>query len=397
MTSRADVVPREAERAASPLSRRLRDMLALVTSLLGERAAPKPNYPTIRPLAATDVTVLESNKRRRAARLESATSGKAADAGARQSTLVSPPPARLARIADATIAAGVVQLPDRTIIEESLFDTSRLDRFGPFSRDTGGRIKQARRGARRHLRGGPHVLLKQQHDSNYGHWLMEGLPRLAIVEDHIRLADCKFIVSAHHGPMRQIHEDSLALFGIRRDQIVEVGDEMVRVDDLLYPTPIPRHPWHFAPRCVEVLELIASRVRANPFAFGRLYVSRNKTATRHLLNEAEIIAIAERHGFIVVEPETLSLYQQIGLFRGARIVVGNRGAALTNTVFALGDVTLFALTSPLMQDDFLPTMMSLKHGRFLSQHGVASDPALGPASDFSLDPAMFETMLKTIV
>ena len=197
--------------------------------------------------------------------------------------------------------------------------------------------------------------------------------------------------------MQQIYEDSLALFGIRRDQIVEIGDEFVQVDDLIYPTPMSRHPWHFAPRCIEVLEQVASRVRANPFGFDRLYVSRNRAKTRHLTNEAEIISVVERHGFVVVEPESLSFYQQIGLFRSARLVVGNCGAALTNTAFAGGDVTLFALTTPMMRDDFYPTMMSLKQGRFLSQHGTATAPERGLASDFSLDVAVFEAMLATIL
>ena len=392
--------PRDRGQADRPWGRRLRDGLSSPRRLLDGLVSPARS-PAIVPLEAANVPIMHSSNGgdalRLPARIEGGSREMTAEVVARDATPISPPAARLARIADATITAGVVQLRDRTIVEESLLNTARLDRFGPFTRDGAGHITRTTHRVKRRLRGGPHVMLKQRCDANYGHWLIEGLPRLAVVEDHVRLGDCKYIVSADTGPMRAIYEDSLALFGIRGDQIVEVGDETVEVEDLLYPTPITRHPWHVAPRCIDVLEQIASRVRVNPFGFDRIYVSRNRAGTRHLLNESEIIAIAERRGFIVVEPETLSLYQQIGLFRSARIVVGNCGAALTNVAFSTEDVTLFALTTPLMRDDLLPTIMSLKRGRFLSQHGVAADPDAGRDSDFTLDAKVFEDMLTSIV
>ncbi len=312
----------------------------------------------------------------------------AAEMAARETTPIVPPAARLAVLDHAVVRDGIVETADGTIAAESLINRTADD---PIART--GSIAIMRR-----LSGRSHVMLKQRWDANYGHWLVEGLPRLALVEERFNLADLDYIVSAHHGrAMGEVYEDSLALFGIRRDQIVEIGEEPVAVDRLIYPSPMTEHPWHIAPRCVSVLEQLAARVRAHPCGRPRVYVSRNKASRRRLLNEAELLPMLRQHGFLVVEPEFLTLYQQIGLFRNARTVVGNLGAALTNVAFAEGSPTLFTLTSPFMQDDFFSTLMSLKRGRYLSLHGDAVGPAPDMNSDFRIDPDRFRALLADIV
>ena len=78
-------------------------------------------------------------------------------------------------------------------------------------------------------------------------------------------------------------------------------------------------------------------------------------------------------------------------------MVGNYGAALTNVAFAAGCPTLFAVTSPFMQDDFFSTLMSLKRGRYLSLHGEAVVAAPDLNSDFRIDPARFRDLLAGVV
>ncbi len=312
----------------------------------------------------------------------------AAEMVAREAMSIAPPPSCVAVLDNAVVRDGIVETADGTVAADSLINRKADD---PVARSRPVAIM-------RRLSGRPYVMLKQHWDANYGHWLVEGLPRLALVEERFNLADLGFIVSAYHGrTMQEVYEDSLALFGIRRDQIVEIGQEPVAVDRLIYPSPMTEHPWHIAPRCVSVLEQLAARVRAHPCERPRIYVSRNKAGRRRLLNEAALLPILRQQGFLVVEPEFLTLYQQIGLFRNARTIVGNYGAALTNVAFAAGSPTLFALTSPYMQDDFFSTLMSLKRGRYLSLHGEAVGPDPDMNSDFRIDPDRFRAMLAAIV
>jgi capsular polysaccharide biosynthesis protein len=98
-------------------------------------------------------------------------------------------------------------------------------------------------------------------------------------------------------------------------------------------------------------------------------------------------------GFVTVDPGKLSFADQVRTFAGAELIVANCGAGLTNMVFAARGVSVFALTTPFMQDDFFWDLTDLKQGHFFSLHGAAADLAKGSKSDFSIDLAAFKPML----
>ena len=65
----------------------------------------------------------------------------------------------------------------------------------------------------------------------------------------------------------------------------------------------------------------------------RIYIDRRGSALRPLRNEAELIAALARLGFVAVDPESMSLMDQVRLFRAADVIVAPHGAALTNLGF----------------------------------------------------------------
>jgi capsular polysaccharide biosynthesis protein len=65
----------------------------------------------------------------------------------------------------------------------------------------------------------------------------------------------------------------------------------------------------------------------------RIYISRAKTRMRRMLNEDELAPILDRHGFVTLALEDLSVAEQISLFRTAEVVVSPHGAGLTNVMF----------------------------------------------------------------
>lgn len=314
---------------------------------------------------------------------------------------ITAPPGGVALFNDATIAAsGVVLTADGRVVAESLVNSQLWSAFGTFTRDHSRaplQMKASPLSVQKRLSASPHVMMKQTYDANYGHWLIECLPRLAAVAAHFDLAACKFIVSEGHGAMQRVYIDSLAACGIKPEQIVSVGYAPVHVDMLVYPLPITRHPWVKSPAVVRFLEDISEKlVHAAP-APQRIYVSRNRGKTRRLLNEASVIDIVQGHGFETVYPETMSFVEQVATFRAAEIVVGNYGANLTNVVFAPRGVTLFALTTEFMQDDFFWDLIDHKDGRYISLHGAAVSTPADCNADFSVDLDRFEKLLLDII
>jgi capsular polysaccharide biosynthesis protein len=247
-----------------------------------------------------------------------------------------------------------------------------------------------------------YAFLRQPFDNNYGHWLIEVLPKVGILADHFDLESLKFIVTQHKitrksYPMRKVYFDSLAAFGIKPQQIVEMGREAVEVEHLLYPLPLAVHPWVKAPRAIEILEGLRDRIAGEARGPRRLYVSRAHAPKRHLLNEAEILAVLKNFDVTIVYPERLSFSEQVRLFAHAELVIGNYGANLTNAVFAPRGIKLFAITSEAMSDDFFWDMINLKSGKYFSLHGKPVSENAHQNSDFLIDPEAFRRLLETYV
>lgn len=64
----------------------------------------------------------------------------------------------------------------------------------------------------------------------------------------------------------------------------------------------------------------------------RIFISR-KGHIRRQYNEDELLGIANKYGFEVVHPESLSFVQQVSLFNQADIIIGATGAAFANVLF----------------------------------------------------------------
>ena len=54
---------------------------------------------------------------------------------------------------------------------------------------------------------------------------------------------------------------------------------------------------------------------------------------RALTNEEAIKKYLKKNGFVLVDPESLELKDQIAVFSSAKIVIGIMGASMTNTAF----------------------------------------------------------------
>jgi hypothetical protein len=244
-----------------------------------------------------------------------------------------------------------------------------------------------------------YAFLRQVSDNNYGHWIIEGLPKVAILADHFDIKSLKFIVTRHmvtrqSGPMRMIYRDSLAALGIESHQIVPMGREAVEVARLLYPLPLTAHPWVKAPRIIEVLERLRDTVAVGRRGPRRIYSSRAFARKRRLLNEADILRVLKDFDVTPVHSERNSFVEQVRLFSAAELVIGNYGANLTNAVFSPRGVAIFAIAPEAMGNDFFWDLANLKSGKYFSLHGKEAHPNPNADSDFYIDPGKFRCMLE---
>ncbi len=76
---------------------------------------------------------------------------------------------------------------------------------------------------------------------------------------------------------------------------------------------------------------------------GLLYVSRLADKHRRAGGEAELVAGLRRRGFTIAAPAEMTLEDQIGAFRGARLVVGPHGAGMANIAFCRPGTAVYDL------------------------------------------------------
>lgn len=74
-----------------------------------------------------------------------------------------------------------------------------------------------------------------------------------------------------------------------------------------------------------------------------LYISRNESSMRRLVNEEDILPGLRDLGFTILQPAKVPLRDQIEAFRNARVVLAAHGAGLTNIIFCRPGTTLIEI------------------------------------------------------
>jgi capsular polysaccharide biosynthesis protein len=179
--------------------------------------------------------------------------------------------------------------------------------------------------------------------AQYYHDTIDFLGTLAIADTAGKAAGLPLVVNDELAPFQR---EQLGLLGYRDDELIRVkAEEGVRFERLVVSTRAVR-----GGRWIDPIlpRWFRSRLLPNGKAlqgFRKLYVSRKGTARRRVENEGVFYEFLAREGYELVQPELLSVRQQIDLFAEATHVVGPSGAALTNIIYAAPGCAVLVLIS----------------------------------------------------
>lgn len=227
----------------------------------------------------------------------------------------------------------------------------------------------------------PSLLLKRPWWSNYGHWLVDAAALLALADRLDLPAGWQIVTGRHHGLMQAIVRETLELLAPGVDVVDHPDDEVWRFAELHYVSPVHIPPLFKLPAAIAALRERVLRSRASSRRpYRTLYVERGSVVPRRLVNEAEVIRLCGTLGIEVVSPEGLSLSDQAALFRDAALVVGVKGAALTNALFCAPGAHVVALSPGDFPDPFFWDLVG-QSGSFYSE-------IFGPVRSRDLPPAL---------
>lgn len=187
--------------------------------------------------------------------------------------------------------------------------------------------------------------------ANYYHWLFDCLPRLRVVQGAIALnSKTKYLIP---DAVRSFHMETLQALGIAPESCVSSRSFSHVVASNLIATSYPNAD------PTEIPEWIVNFLRESfletgssdlPSGLPRLiYISRQDSPYRNLLNEDELVQPLMALGFNVYSLASLSFKDQVGLFRYAKMIIGVHGAGMANLVFAPRGAVVYEIFSECFQ------------------------------------------------
>jgi hypothetical protein len=198
--------------------------------------------------------------------------------------------------------------------------------------------------------------------TNYFHWLIEWCGRLELIEAYRDQTGCAPKLLIPEAAPKYLRE-SLTLLGFGSEHWVPWDENSAprKVCHLVLPsfrgTTVAQSPaalqWlrrkFLGAACAEVED-----------AHRRIYIPRPRGGWRCVLNDEEVVEYLRGEGFDILEPQRLTLAEQIRYFSQASLIVSLHGSGLTNVLFApqatvlelfgaYGDGVWFGMTARLGQ------------------------------------------------
>lgn len=240
---------------------------------------------------------------------------------------------------------------------------------------------------------GEYALLRKPGDSNFGHWLVEIVPRIIDFQSSLG-GDIRFLVPATPVQMADLRKRSMQLMGVDEKRIVPVSAAPKIIERLHFITANSIHSHtHDAESLKKMVKAIGSR-KCPTRPGRRIFAGRDDALRRRLLNENDILRIAERNGFETVYPERLTLDEQIDVFSHSSMIAGVSGAALTNIVWACPKTPVLSMLPNVGHEFFFWDIANIFDLSFSFIFGEAKNPELAGHSDFEVDPDLFEAWIS---
>ncbi|MBP1178534.1 DUF563 domain-containing protein [Methylobacterium sp. PvR107] len=248
---------------------------------------------------------------------------------------------------------------------------------------------------------------------NYGHWLLEFVPRMLWFNDRACPSDFPICIDDH---MPDSHRQIVELLDERGRQILPLPARAARFRELgVAPVPTffpfdsrPGVPVYDAVWPEDVLAAMRRKVLERLSEQGtdlrrtgrRIILSRRGFAQRQLVNEAEIIAALAPHGFEVVYPEKLTFPEQVAIYHAADVIVGSASSALTNCIFCNPHARIIAMIHEERSFNFrgYTSMIESSGARLLFIRGktVAGEAVHAFHANYNVAPALVLRGLETL-
>jgi capsular polysaccharide biosynthesis protein len=209
------------------------------------------------------------------------------------------------------------------------------------------------------------------------HWMIESLPRMAVLGERAKILDGIFVPS----PVQRFHRESLRLLGIDEAKLIPLDVNSHYAPEHLF---VPRafslfNPPRWLHAWFKSAYLGPARDGGGSSQQRRIYVSRDDAPVRRVVNESDVRKMLDHYGFTTVRLSELPFEEQARLFNEADAIVAAHGAGLSNTVFCKPDTLLIEVLPPRWMPPCFMALASSAGCRY--RHLVAEEVAGAQGGD----------------
>ncbi|MEM1171470.1 MAG: tetratricopeptide repeat protein [Cyanobacteria bacterium P01_H01_bin.35] len=197
----------------------------------------------------------------------------------------------------------------------------------------------------------------------YFHWMVDILPRIEILRSNgINFEEIDwFLINSIQQPFQK---ETLRILGIPEEKIIESDRHPYIQAKKLIVSSFPGHLGWLERFALEFHRqtflnkstigwlkdgLALGKILNNQVDYAypeRIYITRNKAKHRRVINEEKVVNLLSQYGFITIELETLSVWEQVTLFANAKVIVSPHGSGLTNIIFCKPGTSVIEFMSP---------------------------------------------------
>ena len=189
-------------------------------------------------------------------------------------------------------------------------------------------------------RRGKALLLGEAASDNYYHWMVESLPRwkMVLAANHL---EYDFVLL--HSKPSNFQDEMLDRLKVPPEKRLRCSKNFIHQFDRLVVPSAPAPQWQPPEWVREWIRSLFPKAAGGP---EKIYVTRRDARRRKLANELELETSLRSLGFVIIQPEKLTVTEQARFFGSAKCIVAPHGAALSNLIFAPAGSLLVELFHP---------------------------------------------------
>jgi capsular polysaccharide biosynthesis protein len=211
-----------------------------------------------------------------------------------------------------------------SLIEETGLEL--VDKDGGFRLNIGSRKREQIEGTT--------VVLGSAEPSNYGSWIFRVVPKFQTLRWAAPKEQLRYLVWCEIPAFQEY----LEFLDVPEDRIIRLypNDCIYELERAVVPS-MRNNQAFLDPESVALFAEIRDKLGKRQEQGTRIYISRvgqsQRGHPRAMLNESELVERLVKMGFQIVEPEALSVAEQISTFSSAEMVVGPSGSGMFNVVY----------------------------------------------------------------